>query len=148
MPTATIPNWDAIRSRRGSTTSVSAPAGIVSRNIGAMVETCTADTIRGFGLRLVISQLEAVSNIAAPTADTELAIRMTVKATLANTPQRDGWDVEGPGVEVAWLVTFGPHSTAPPVLRRLRAFGNRGGSGLVGRQFRNSACTSTRHARA
>jgi len=66
-----------------------------------------------------------VSNIAAPTADTELAIRMTVKATLANTPQRDGWDVEGPGVEVAWLVTFGPVQTAPPVLPRFLAFGNR-----------------------
>ncbi len=40
-----------------SATSASAPAGTVKRNIGAMVATWTADTINGFGLRLVISQL-------------------------------------------------------------------------------------------
>ena len=55
-----------------------------------MVATWTADTISGSGLRLVISQLVAVSNIAIPTADRDVMIRMTVNATLPNTPQREG----------------------------------------------------------
>ena len=104
-PTATTPTCATIRRRRGSTTSASAPAGIVRRKSGAMVATCTADTISGFGLRLVISQLEAVSNIATPTAEIELAIRMTVKARWANTPQGEGGEAEGSGVETACEVT-------------------------------------------
>ena len=63
---------------------------MVNRNIGAIVATWTAETISGSGLRLVISQLMAVSNIAMPMLETELATRMTVKATLPNTPQREG----------------------------------------------------------
>src|SRR5271166_107120 len=106
-PTATTADWATIRRRRGSTTSASAPAGIVSRNIGAMVATWTADTISGFGLRLVISQAEAVSNIATPTADRELAIRMTVKARWPNTPQRDGREAEGLGAVADGLVKGG-----------------------------------------
>jgi hypothetical protein len=43
----------------------------------------------GSGLRLVISQLVAVSNIAMPTFDSELATRTTVKARFPKTPQRD-----------------------------------------------------------
>ena len=69
--------------------SASAPAGTVSRNNGSMVATWTAETIIGSGLRLVISQLIEVSNIAIPTFDAELAIRMTVNARLPNTPHRD-----------------------------------------------------------
>ena len=88
-PTATTPTCATIRSRRGSATSASAPAGTVKRNIGAMVATWTADTINGFGLRLVISQLVAVSNIAMPTLEIALAIRITVNAVLLNTPQRE-----------------------------------------------------------
>ena len=76
----TIAACAAIRSRRGSTTSLSAPAGRVKRNIGKVVATWTAETIRGLGLRLVISQAEAVSNIANPTLESELATRMTAKA--------------------------------------------------------------------
>ena len=68
--------------------SVRAPAGKVIRNIGNVVATWTAETIIGSGLRLVINQLIDVSNIANPTFDTELAIRMTVNAKLANTPPR------------------------------------------------------------
>ena len=88
-PTATTPTCAAIRRRRGSTTSASAPAGRVNRNIGAIVATWTAETISGSGLRLVISQLIAVSNIAMPMLEIELATRMTVKARLPNTPQRE-----------------------------------------------------------
>ena len=68
--------------------SASTPAGKVIRNIGSVVATWTAETIIGSGLRLVISQLIDVSNIANPTFDAELAIRMTVNAKLPNTPQR------------------------------------------------------------
>ena len=69
--------------------SARAPAGKVSRNIGNEVAIWTADTIIGLGLRLVINQLVEVSNMAMPTFDAELAIRMTVKAGLLNTPQRE-----------------------------------------------------------
>ena len=77
--------------------SAIAPAGNVSRNIGRVMAIWTADTINGSGLRLVMSQLEAVSNIASPMVDTALAMRMTVKAVFANRPQRDflGGDASG-----------------------------------------------------
>ena len=63
-----------IRSRRGSTTSVSAPAGKVRRKNGRVVTTWTAETSLGLGLRLVISQAEPVSYIANPTLENEVAI--------------------------------------------------------------------------
>jgi hypothetical protein len=44
------------------------------------VATCTADTISGFGLRLVISQLIDVSNIAMPMLEIDVAVRITVNA--------------------------------------------------------------------
>ena len=72
-----------IRSRRGSTTSLSAPAGKVRRNIGSVVATWTAETRIGLGLRLVISQAEPVSYIASPTLESDVATRMTMKAELA-----------------------------------------------------------------
>src|SRR5580704_15884699 len=77
-----------IRSRRGSTTSVSAPAGKVRRKSGKVVATWTAETSLGLGLRLVIIQAEPVSNIANPTLDSEVAMRMTMKAGLPSRPQR------------------------------------------------------------
>src|SRR5579871_1106626 len=80
IETATMPACAAIRSRRGSTTSVIAPAGRVRRNIGRVVATCTAETVSGLGLRLVISQAEAVSNIAKAMLDSEVATRMTTNA--------------------------------------------------------------------
>lgn len=43
----------------------------------------------GSGLRLVISQLVAVSNMAMPTLEIALATRIAVKAALPNTPQRE-----------------------------------------------------------
>src|SRR5580698_11153130 len=71
-----------IRSRRGSTTSVSAPAGRVRRKSGSVVATWTAETSLGLGLRLVIIQAEPVSNIANPTLDSDVAMRMTMNAEL------------------------------------------------------------------
>ncbi len=76
-----------IRSRRGSTTSVSAPAGKVRRKSGRVVATWTAETSLGLGLRLVIIQAEPVSNIAKPTLDSEVAMRMTMKAGLRMRPE-------------------------------------------------------------
>src|SRR3984957_16016882 len=73
---------------RASMMSVSAPAGRGRRNIGRGVATWTADTIIGSGLRLVMSQFDEGSNIANPTFGAELAISMTVNATLPKTPQR------------------------------------------------------------
>ncbi len=40
--------------------------------------------------QLVISQPEAVSNMAVPTFDRTLAVQMTVKATELKAPQREG----------------------------------------------------------
>src|SRR6202034_2403827 len=77
-----------IRSRRGSTTSVSVPAGKVRRKSGKVVATWTAETSLGLGLRLVIVQAEPVSNIANPTLESEVATRMTMKAELPSRPQR------------------------------------------------------------
>src|SRR5574337_638428 len=90
-------NWAPMSIRRASTMSVRTPAGSVRRNIGRVVATCTADTIIGSGLRLVISQLDAVSNIAIATFDNELATRMTVNGRLAKTPQRDLLTAGGSG---------------------------------------------------
>ena len=82
-----------IRSRRGSTTSVSAPAGRVRRKSGRVVATWTAETSLGLGLRLVIIQAEPVSNIAKPTLDSEVATKMTIKAGLLRRPEgRSGFD--------------------------------------------------------
>ena len=76
-----------IRSRRGSTTSVRAPAGKVRRKSGRVVATCTAETKRGLGLRLVIIQAEPVSNIASPTLESDVAMRMTMNAGLPSRPE-------------------------------------------------------------
>src|SRR5580692_5242141 len=76
-----------IRSRRGSTTSVSAPAGRVRRKSGSVVATWAAETSLGLGLRLVIIQAEPVSNIASPTLDSDVAMRMTMKAGLWMRPE-------------------------------------------------------------
>src|SRR6202453_742878 len=78
-----------IRSRRGSTTSVSAPAGKVRRKSGKVVATWTAETSLGLGLRLVIIQAGPVSNIANPTLESDVATRMTMKVELPSRPQRD-----------------------------------------------------------
>jgi hypothetical protein len=82
-----------------------------------MVATCTADTINGFGLSLVISQLIEVSNIAIPTLESAVAIRIAVNAALPNTPQREagatfGSEVDGLLKGVDRVLTSGLHPCA------------------------------------
>ena len=71
-------------------TSASAPDGRVNRNSGRLTATCTKDTIIGLASRLVISQPDAVSNMAVPTFDRTLAVHMTVNAIEPKAPQREG----------------------------------------------------------
>ena len=71
-------------------TSAKAPDGRVNRNSGRLTATWTRDTIIGFASRLVISQPDAVSNMAVPTFDRTLAVHMTVNATEPKAPQREG----------------------------------------------------------
>jgi len=66
------------RNLRRSTISLSAPAGIASRNIGRLVATWTSDTVRGLESRLVMSQPEAAVDIQPPMFDTTVPIQMIV----------------------------------------------------------------------
>ena len=75
MATSTI-----MSNRRESMTSANAPAGKVNKNSGRLIATWTKDTVIGSALRPVVSQPDAVSNIAVPTFDTTLAVPMTVNA--------------------------------------------------------------------
>jgi hypothetical protein len=61
-------------SRRLSSMSASAPAGNANRNNGRLLATCTSETMKGLGSRLVISQPEAALYIQLPTFDTTVAI--------------------------------------------------------------------------
>src|SRR5271166_3206450 len=88
--TARIASSTAISNRRESITSARAPAGRVNRNKGKLTATWTRDTVTGLASRLVISQPDAVSNIAVPMFDRTLAVHMTVNATELNAPQREG----------------------------------------------------------
>src|SRR5271154_2800353 len=88
--TARIASSTAISNRRESMTSAKAPDGRVNRNSGRLTATWTKDTIIGLASRLVISQPDAVSNMAVPTFDKTLAVHMTVNATEPKAPQRDG----------------------------------------------------------
>ena len=65
------------------------------RNNVRLTATCTRDTVIGLASRLVINQPDAVSNIAVPTFETRLAVRITVKARWMNGPQREGAGVVG-----------------------------------------------------
>ena len=76
------------------------PDGRVNRNSGRPTATWTRDTIIGFASRLVISQPDAVSNMAVPTFDRTLVVHMTVNATEPNAPQREG---AGPATVVEGL---------------------------------------------
>ena len=88
--TAKIASSTAISNRRESMTSAKAPDGRVNRNSGRLTVTWTRDTIIGLASRLVISQPDAVSNMAVPTFDKTLAVHMTVNATEPKAPQREG----------------------------------------------------------
>src|SRR6202020_522080 len=81
--------------RRESVTSAKGPEGSVKRNNVRLTATCTRDTVIGLASRLVINQPDAVSNIAVPTFETRLAVRITVKARWMNGPQREGAGVVG-----------------------------------------------------
>src|SRR5208337_4880764 len=87
--TARIASSTAISNRRESMTSARAPAGRVNRNRGKLTATWTRDTVIGLASRLVISQPDAVSNMAVPTFDRTLAVQITVNATELNAPQRE-----------------------------------------------------------
>ena len=95
--TTTVATLAAMRNFRRSMTSASAPAGTAPRNIGSVEATCTNDTTRGDGSRLVISQLEAALDIQPPI----LEITVTVQRTL-NAACRNGLhaDVAGSGFAV------------------------------------------------
>ena len=84
--TARIASSTAISNRRESMTSAKAPAGRVNRNSGRLTATWTRDTIIGLASRLVISQPDAVSNMAVPTFDMTLAVHMTVNAKSRRPP--------------------------------------------------------------
>ena len=101
MEIAATATLTTISSRRGSTMSVSAPAGTVKRNSGRLVAAWTSETSIGSWLKLVMNQPVAVSNIAIPTFETMLAVHMTTNAEWANAPQRCG---SAPGVDAAELV--------------------------------------------
>ena len=133
-----------ISRRRASTMSASAPAGTVKRNIGSMVATWTAETIIGLGLRFVISQLIDVSNIAMPTLDTELAIRMTVNARWPNTPHRDPRSADGPASSLDWLV-----NRRSALLSRWRPWGAAAmADGKAFRRFQAAAAMRRRRTRS
>ena len=69
--------------------SASAPAGRVHRNIGRLLATCTSETALGSGFRLVISQAEAVSEMANPVSEQVVATHITANGMWANAPQRE-----------------------------------------------------------
>src|SRR5580692_116080 len=64
--------------------STSAPAGMANRNIGRLFATCTRETVRGSGSRLVMSQPHATLYIQPPTLDTTVATQMIVNARWRN----------------------------------------------------------------
>src|SRR5579863_3623054 len=92
------------RKRRGSKISARAPASSVNRNIGRLVATCTMDTAAGSALRLVISQPEAVSDIAMQISPAVLAAQITEKFGERNALHHGG------GGSFAESVTIAPSS--------------------------------------
>src|SRR5271154_3053219 len=69
--------------------SVSAPAGIANKNIGRLLATCTMETMKGSGSRLVMSQADATLYIQPPMLETTVAIQIN-----ANTRWRNGAHAE------------------------------------------------------
>jgi hypothetical protein len=105
-----------IRSRRASTMSVKAPAGKANKNIGSVVATWTSETAMGCAFKLVISQGEAVSNIARPTFDIRLDTKTAVKAGYPKTPHREG--AMSSGAAAAFEFVLKPISIGPADLKR------------------------------
>src|SRR5271165_3881007 len=104
--TARIASSTAISSRRESMTSAKAPAGRVNRNSGRLTATWTRDTMIGLASRLVISQPDAVSNMAVPTFDMTLAVHMTVNVTWLKGPHREGTGWVGAAEELRFALTL------------------------------------------
>src|SRR5271157_357333 len=104
--TARIASSTAISNRRESMTSAKAPAGSVNRNNGRLTATWTRDTMIGLASRLVISQPDAVSNMAVPTFDMTLAVHMTVNATWLKGPHREGTGWVGAAEELRFALTL------------------------------------------
>jgi hypothetical protein len=88
--TAMIQTWLKMRSRRRSTTSASAPAGILRRNMGRLVAVCIKATMMGVGASDVMSHAPATSRIHMPMLETTLAIQKALK-----TGSRSGFHAEG-----------------------------------------------------
>src|ERR1700678_1972540 len=78
-----------IRNLRGATISASTPAGTVQRNIGRVLAICNSETALGSGFRLVISQAEAVSEIASPVNEQVVATHITAKGVWEKAPRRE-----------------------------------------------------------
>src|SRR5215471_635068 len=78
-----------MRSLRLSTTSASAPAGSANRNMGSDEATCTSETEKGAGSRLVISQPAAALCIHVPMLETTVAVQSTAKARSRNGAKDD-----------------------------------------------------------
>src|SRR6202453_4898374 len=74
--------------RRGSTMSVSAPAGSVNRNNGRLVATWTSEKTLGSALRFAMNQPDGGCKNAMPTFEITLADQITVKAEWPNAPKR------------------------------------------------------------
>ena len=104
--TARIASSTAISNRRESMTSAKAPAGSVNRNNGRLTATWTRDTMIGLASRLVISQPDAVSNMAVPTFDMTLAVHMTVNTTWLKGPHREGTGWVGAAEELRFALTL------------------------------------------
>src|SRR5580704_15343276 len=81
-----------IRKRRASTRSASTPAGSVNRNIGRLLATSTMETERGSASRLVMSQDEAVSDIATPVSEQVVATQITENGRCEKAPQGEWLD--------------------------------------------------------
>ena len=103
----------AIRNRRASTISARAPAGSVNRNIGRLLATCTIDTALGSAFRLVISQPEAVSDIAMPVSEQVVAAQITANGLFPNAPQRVGADSAGSAAELGSKIMIAPLRLRP-----------------------------------
>ncbi len=76
---------------------------MVNRNSGRLVAVWISETVIGSRLMFAMNQPVAVSNIAMPKLETVLAVQITVKAALANAPQRTLAPGSASVGEVAWL---------------------------------------------
>jgi hypothetical protein len=74
----------AIRKRRLSSMSVSAPEGTANRNIGRVDAVWTSDTISGLAFRFVMSHPEEALYIQVPMFDTRVTVQIIVNGLWRN----------------------------------------------------------------